>query len=89
MSAERSAALSELSLVWECRSTKRNRYEGRVKDGGVLLSVHCDTSDQVSRAEELLKRTGAEDISSAGEKAVSSHGVYTDNPRPDRPATRL
>ena len=54
------------------------RYEGRVKDGGVLLSVHCDTSDEVSRAKDLLKQTGAEDISSAGEKAVSSHEVHTE-----------
>src|SRR4029450_7033002 len=44
------------------------RYEGRVKDGGVLLSVHCATSNDVTRAKELLKRTGADDISSAGEK---------------------
>lgn len=51
------------------------RYEGRVKDGGILLSVHCDSSDEVSRAKGLLKDTGAEDISSAGEKAVSTHGV--------------
>ena len=51
------------------------RYEGRVKDGGVLLSVHCDTSEEISRAKNLLKETGAEDIASAGEKAVSSHGV--------------
>jgi len=43
------------------------RYEGRVKNGGVLLSVHCDTSDQIKRAKELLKNTGAEDISSTGE----------------------
>ena len=54
------------------------RYEGRVKNGGVLLSVHCDTSDEISKAEALLKETGAEDISSAGEKAVSSHGVAPD-----------
>lgn len=54
------------------------RYEGRVKDGGVLLSVHCDTSAEISRAKDLLKETGAEDISSAGEKAVSSHGVDTE-----------
>jgi hypothetical protein len=54
------------------------RYEGRVKDGGVLLSVHCDTSDEISRAKEVLTETGAEDISSAGEKAVSSHGVSTE-----------
>jgi len=53
------------------------RYEGRVKDGGVLLSVHCDTSEEIDRAKQLLKQTGADDISSAGEKAVSSHGVAT------------
>src|SRR5579863_6866133 len=51
------------------------RYEGRVKAGGVLLSVHCDTSDEISLAKELLKATGAEDISSSGEKSVSTHGV--------------
>jgi hypothetical protein len=43
------------------------RYEGRVKKGGVLLSVHCNTSDDISRAKDLLKATGAEDISSSGE----------------------
>ncbi len=51
------------------------RYEGRVKAGGVLLSVHCDTSNEISRAKDLLKETGAEDIASAGEKSVSTHGV--------------
>jgi len=53
------------------------RYEGRVKDGGVLLSVHCETSEEVSRAKDLLKATGAEDIASSGEKSVSSHGVQS------------
>jgi hypothetical protein len=51
------------------------RYEGRVKDGGILLSVHCDSSEEVSKAKEILKATGAEDIASSGEKAVSTHGV--------------
>jgi hypothetical protein len=51
------------------------RYEGRVKDGGVLLSVHCDSSEEVSRAKDILKSTGADDVSSAGEKSVSTHGV--------------
>jgi len=46
------------------------RYEGRVKDGGVLLSVHCDTSEEITRAKDVLKATGAEDISSAGERAA-------------------
>jgi len=57
------------------------RYEGRVKDGGVLLSIHCDSSADVSRAKELLKQTGADDIASAGEKDVSTHGVETNSYR--------
>ena len=47
------------------------RYEGRVKEGGVLLSVHCNSSEEISRAKDLLKQTGAEDIASAGEAGVS------------------
>ncbi len=43
------------------------RYEGAVKDGGTLLSVHCDTSDQVSAAKDALRDTGAHDVSSANE----------------------
>jgi len=52
------------------------RYEGRVKDGGVLLSVHCETSEQISRAKELLKSTGADDIATTGESAnVLTHAL--------------
>lgn len=51
------------------------RYEGRIKDGGVLLSVHCDTSAEIDSAKEVLKASGAEDISAVGEKSVSTHGV--------------
>ncbi len=46
------------------------RYEGQVKGGGTLLSVHCDTAEQVSRAKDLLKGTGATDIASTGEAAA-------------------
>jgi hypothetical protein len=45
------------------------RYEGRVRGGNILLSVHCDTSDEIDRAKDVLKGTGAEDISSSGESA--------------------
>ena len=48
------------------------RYEGRVRNGGVLLSVHCDTSQQITRAKEVLKRTGADDIASSSEEAVGT-----------------
>jgi hypothetical protein len=43
------------------------RYEGRVKDGGILLSVHSDNSEWTKRAKQILKETGAQDISSTGE----------------------
>src|ERR1700760_1910468 len=46
-----------------------NRYEGRVKNGGTLLSVHCDTSDAIKRAKDLLKTTGADDIASTSESS--------------------
>src|SRR5215467_6073926 len=39
------------------------RYEGMVKDGGILLSVHCDNSDWTKKAKEILERTGAQDVS--------------------------
>jgi hypothetical protein len=43
------------------------RYAGRVKEGGSLMSVHCDDSEWAKRAEEVLRRTGAEDITRAGQ----------------------
>lgn len=43
------------------------RYEGRVKDGGGLLSVHSDSSEWTKKAKQILEATGAEDISSTGE----------------------
>ena len=49
------------------------RYEGRVKGGGVLVSAHCDTSDEIDTAKDVLKRTGAEDIASAGEAKSDDH----------------
>lgn len=55
------------------------RYEGRVKEGGILVSVHCDNSDWVGRAKDLLKHTGAEDVSSTGE--ASGDYAETDKPR--------
>src|SRR6186997_1514235 len=38
------------------------RYEGRIKEGGILLSVHCDDSDWTKKAKEILENTGAQDV---------------------------
>src|SRR5580692_2542434 len=48
------------------------RYEGRLQKGGILLSVHCDTSDEIKRAKEVLKTSGGEDVSSTGESSVDT-----------------
>ena len=50
------------------------RYEGRVKDGGILLSVHSDNSNETNRAKTILEQTGAQDISSTGE-TVGEHAA--------------
>jgi hypothetical protein len=48
------------------------RYEGRLQKGGILLSVHCDTSEEIDRAKEILERTGGENISSTGESSTGT-----------------
>jgi hypothetical protein len=56
------------------------RYEGRVKNGGILLSVHCDSSEWTKKAKDILERTGAEDVASTGESAADF--AKTDKPMP-------
>jgi hypothetical protein len=48
------------------------RYEGKIREGNILLSVHTDDGHEVNRAKEILKREGAEDISYTGEASVRS-----------------
>jgi len=55
------------------------RYEGLIKEGGILVSVHCDNSDWVKRAKDILERTGANDIASAGEAGADY--AESDKPR--------
>jgi hypothetical protein len=46
------------------------RYEGRIRSGGALISIHCPDNYTVNRARDILKHTGAEDIASAEEPVV-------------------
>jgi hypothetical protein len=54
------------------------RYEGLVRSGHVLISVHCDNSDWVKRAKDVLERSGGRDVASAGE----SSGDYAQSDKP-------
>jgi len=69
------------------------RYEGRIREGGVLLSVHCDDDHWVKRAKDVMRETGGQDIAAAGEakgdfanadkpmprvRSMGSGGVFTE-----------
>lgn len=45
-------------------------YEGKLHSGNLLMSVHTDNAEERTRAEELLKRMGAQHISATSEAAV-------------------
>src|SRR5580765_155680 len=49
------------------------RYEGKLKEGNILVSVHSDNSDETKRAKEILGRAGADDISTTSEEKVTAH----------------
>jgi hypothetical protein len=52
----------------ECEA---KRYEGRLREGGILVSVHCDDGVWAKRAENILTQTGAEDVAAAAEKEAN------------------
>ncbi len=56
------------------------RFEGRIRSGGILLSVHCDDSNWTTKAKQILERTGAQDVASAGE--ASADWQKSDKPLP-------
>jgi hypothetical protein len=52
------------------------RYEERLKKGGILLSVHCDTTEEIKRAKEVMKLAGGEGISSTGESSTKTTDAH-------------
>jgi hypothetical protein len=61
------------------------RYEGRVRKGGVLISVHCDDSNFEKKAKQLLRDTGALDISAEAEAKADFASSDRANPRSATP----
>jgi hypothetical protein len=52
------------------------RYEGKIKGGNILISVHAENGQLVSRAKEILERHGAEDVSYTGESSAPGHDAH-------------
>jgi hypothetical protein len=47
------------------------RYQGAIQKGGILVSVHCATSEQIDRAKHIFQGSGGQDVSSTGEAHLS------------------
>ncbi|HBA84399.1 MAG TPA: DUF3341 domain-containing protein [Verrucomicrobia bacterium] len=59
------------------------RYEGKVKKGNILISVHTEDSEEIDRAKDIFTEAGAEDICSTGEASTAR-----DLRAPDRAASQ-
>ena len=61
------------------------RYAGRIRDGGYLVSVHCDDRNWAKRAEDILETTGGRDVVKTSEatsvaalrEVAQRHGPFT------------
>ncbi len=54
------------------------RYEGMIREGNILISVHTEKGDEISRVKEIFKQGGAKDIAYTGESSVPKSGANRD-----------
>jgi hypothetical protein len=55
------------------------RYEGKVKQGNILLSVHTESSDEIRRAKDIFTKAGAQDICTTGEASTPKEDKAVDH----------
>jgi len=53
------------------------RYEGKIKAGNILLSVHTENSEEIKAAEKIFKNAGAQDICTTGESTAPKKETRT------------
>jgi hypothetical protein len=56
------------------------RYEGKIKAGNILISVHTEQSAEITRAKDIFTRSGAQDICSTGEASTPGSRKSTEKP---------
>ena len=54
------------------------RYEGKVKAGNLLISVHTENSEEISRAKDIFTKAGAQDICTTGEASTPKDSKATE-----------
>jgi hypothetical protein len=56
------------------------RYEGFVKEGGILISVHVDDEEWADKAQSILQATGAKDVAVTSELRSESEAFSMNKP---------
>src|SRR5580693_664375 len=56
------------------------RYEGKIKSGNILLSVHAENSDEISRAKDIFTNARAQDICTTGEASTPKDTKASERP---------
>ena len=62
------------------------RYEGKIQEGNILISVHTESSDEINLAKEIFTVAGAEDICTTGEASAPHESGESDRPAQQTPA---
>jgi hypothetical protein len=52
------------------------RYEGKIRSGNLLISVHTENSDEIKRAKDIFTRSGGQDICTTGEAATPRESQF-------------
>jgi hypothetical protein len=63
------------------------RYESKIREGNILISVHAENSDEISRAKDIFKNAGAEDIAYTGEESVKDNSRIVSESNIERDST--
>lgn len=58
------------------------RYEGKIKEGNILISVHTDDAGEIARAKDIFNQAGAQDICIAGEASTPKDKAVERGTRP-------
>jgi hypothetical protein len=55
------------------------RYEGKIREGNILISVHSENNQETKRAKEIFETAGAQDISTSAEAGIKEHKAIKEN----------
>jgi hypothetical protein len=69
-SAPLPGAWQALSSDWGIPEYEAKRYEGKINEGNILMSIHTQDNTQRDRAKQIFIDGGAEDIASTGEAKI-------------------